>query len=388
MSRKRHLVDVASEDEMASQGPKKIGKSGGLAVLWVKSVNVQLQSYSQNHIDLSVQLENSQDCWRFTGVPVHLDEQTPASSYCPRTAGSCLYCSEELGRCLGPSTLEGVAAHIAACRADLSLWSKTVLKADKGNKKRLETELQRLSEGPRSSEVVERCAQLRHELERIAAHEETLWRQRSKEVWLREGDRNTGFFHRKASRRFQTNLITRLKNSAGLWVDNEKDIQQCIVDHFAHVYASNCPRQADIAKGTEHLRPVVDASMARELTMPYTETEVAHALFQMAPLKSPGPDGMFPIFFHKFWHIVRRDVVTCVLNLLNSYVMPKDLNATHIVLIPKCKRPEHLSQFRPISLCNVVYKIASKTIANRLKVFLDRIISPVQSAFCAGPAHL
>ncbi|KAL0442405.1 UNVERIFIED_CONTAM: hypothetical protein Slati_1963200 [Sesamum latifolium] len=447
LPRKRHLVDEASEDEVVSQGPSKgiggpwtvqvlgtmvqtnnpslvflaetkcdsrrienlkrkldmygfcipaKGKSGGLAVLWGKSVNVQLQSYSQNHIDLSVQLENSQDCWRFTGIygepevskrestwkllsQLHSQSQrawmcadhkallvrledTPIFS-CHRSrpwrfeaawlhSDQCeQIVANSWGRCLEPSNLDGVATHIAACRADLSLWSKMVLKADKGNKKRLESELQRVREGPRTPGVVERCAKLRQELERIAAHEETSWRQRNKEVWLREGDRNTGFFHRKASRRFQTNLISRIKNSEGVWVDNEKDIQQCIMDHFAQVCASNCPRQADIAKGTEYLRPVVDASMARELTMPYTETEVANALFQMAPLKSPGP---------------------------------MDFNATHIVLIPKCKCPEHLSQFRPISLCNVVYKIASKTIANRLKVFLDKIISPVQSAFVPG----
>lgn len=61
--------------------------------------------------------------------------------------------------------------------------------------------------------------------------------------------------------------------------------------------------------------------------------------------------------------------------------MPHDLNFTHVVLIPKVKEPQDMSQLRPIALCNVIYKIASKVLANWLKVFLPDIITPQQSAF-------
>ncbi|KAK4385468.1 hypothetical protein Sango_2670800 [Sesamum angolense] len=124
--------------------------------------------------------------------------------------------------------------------------------------------------------------------------------------------------------------------------------------------------------------------MRDDLLQPYTTSEVTKALFQMAPLKSPRADRMSPILFQKFWSIVNSDVIACVLNLLNSHVMAPNLNDTRLVLIPKCKHPEYLSQFQPISLCNVIYKIASKTIANRMKSILDRIISPSQSAFVPG----
>ena len=60
---------------------------------------------------------------------------------------------------------------------------------------------------------------------------------------------------------------------------------------------------------------------------------------------------------------------------------PPNFNDTHIVLIPKIKEPKHVSDYRPISLRNVAYTIASKAIANKLKKFLPSIISDTQSVF-------
>ncbi|KAL0409589.1 UNVERIFIED_CONTAM: hypothetical protein Sradi_1893300 [Sesamum radiatum] len=269
-------------------------------------------------------------------------------------------------------------------QTNLKRWSETALHVDRERVQFFERRLGYLLQGEVTPEVNQTIVDIRAELEGIAAHTKMVWRQCSKDLWLQEGDRNTWFFHRRASQRYRTNLITKIRNSEGAWVVLEEGIKDCILSHFGEVYHSNRPQAADISRGMAHLQPVVDASMGEELLQPYTAPEVTKALFQMAPLKSLGIDDMSPIFFQKFWHIVGKDVTSCVLNLLNSCIMPQGLNSTHLVLIPKCKNPEYLAQFRPISLCNVIYKIASKTIANRLKLLLDKIISPAQSSFMPG----
>jgi hypothetical protein len=72
------------------------------------------------------------------------------------------------------------------------------------------------------------------------------------------------------------------------------------------------------------------------------------------------------------------------MRVLRGQDNPASINNTFIVLIPKVTNPVELGQFRPISLCNVIYKIASKVLANRLKLLLLEIVSEEQSAFVRG----
>jgi len=113
----------------------------------------------------------------------------------------------------------------------------------------------------------------------------------------------------------------------------------------------------------------------------FTDDEVKTALFQMHPTKAPGPDGMNTLFFQYYWHIVGSDVSRAVIDYLNSRTMLSSTNLTHITLLPKRKNPDSMSHFRPISLRNVIFKIISKVLANKMKKIMGTIISDCQSAF-------
>ena len=62
-------------------------------------------------------------------------------------------------------------------------------------------------------------------------------------------------------------------------------------------------------------------------------------------------------------------------------LVPNHLNETLVTLIPKCKSPESLNNYRPISLCNSVYKIVSKILVERIRPYLNKLVSPFQTAF-------
>ena len=124
--------------------------------------------------------------------------------------------------------------------------------------------------------------------------------------------------------------------------------------------------------------------MNEMLKAEYTEEEIKEALDGMGDLKAPGADGMPAIFFKRYWSTVGEQVVSEVLHVLRGGRMPEGWNDTIVVLIPKVQNPDKMKDLRPISLCNVVYKLISKVIANRLKTILGKLVSPNQSAFVPG----
>jgi hypothetical protein len=124
--------------------------------------------------------------------------------------------------------------------------------------------------------------------------------------------------------------------------------------------------------------------MNDELVREFSHEEVKCALDAIGDMKAPGPDGMPALFYKQYWETVGAHVTREVPAVLNGGDMPKSWNDTIIALIPKVQNPEKVTDLRPISLCNVVYKLISKVLANRLKMILPDIITPTQSAFVPG----
>ena len=99
------------------------------------------------------------------------------------------------------------------------------------------------------------------------------------------------------------------------------------------------------------------------LSVEFVKKEVDEALKQMDPLKAPGPDGLPPLFFQKFWLTTGEEVSHTVLICLNSGSVTFTINHTFITLIRKVKNPSRVSDFHPIGLCNIIYKLVSKVVA-------------------------
>jgi hypothetical protein len=152
-----------------------------------------------------------------------------------------------------------------------------------------------------------------------------------------------------------------------------------VINYFSNLFTSSSGTRMD--ELLEHIDQRVSTQMNEQLCKEFTSQEVVEALDNIGDLKAPGLDGMHAIFYKNFWDVVGEKVTQEVLAVLNGGLMPADWNDTCIVLIPKVDSPDNMKDLRPISLCNVVYKLISKVLANRLKLILEEIISPNQSAF-------
>ena len=209
-----------------------------------------------------------------------------------------------------------------------------------------------------------------------------MWHQRSRALWLKDGDQNTKYFHSRATHRKRRNSLVMLRDVTGEPITDVHEIGNQFVRYYEDLFQA-APLE-EVEQVLAGINTSVTAEMNSKLIRPYTESEVAVALKQMSPLKAPGPDGMPPAFYQSYWKVVGKEVVQAVLSSINSGTLPPSINHTFVALIPKVKNLEQVTEYRPISLCNVIYKLISKVLANRLKEVLPTVIAETQSAFVPG----
>lgn len=122
----------------------------------------------------------------------------------------------------------------------------------------------------------------------------------------------------------------------------------------------------------------------RELMSDISEEEVKAVVFSRHPDKNPGPDGLNPAFYQSFWHIVKEDVVDFFKQFMITGELPNLANRTLVCLKPKVKEPQTMAELRSISLCNVLVRILSKVLSNKLRNCIGSIVPEKQSAFIEG----
>eukprot|EP00253_Pinus_taeda_P025221 PITA_25221 len=240
-------------------------------------------------------------------------------------------------------------------------------KEDFGNtfeeKQKLEKEMEEVQqqiilEG-RDEEMCKEESSLISQLVERRKQEEILWRQKSRINWLREGERNTKFFHQAMIQHRQRNRIFLIKNEAGEKVIEQDGIEQVLNDYHKGILTES---QDD--------RGVAINQICKEIPKMITE-EQNKGLMRAATLA-------------EVEEFLGQDILEVVEESRVKHRMWSGMNATFITLIPKTNNFEEAQGFRPIALCNVIYKIIATLVAKRLKPLLPSIISPEQTGFVEG----
>ena len=198
--------------------------------------------------------------------------------------------------------------------------------------------------------------------------------------WLREGDRNTKFFHRVTNSNRRINSIDRLSIDGTLTTD-QTAIGEGLVNFYSNLFSNEALR-----------RPLLDnlpfSSIAEEddlvLDRQFTKEEVWGVVKKMAGDKAPGPDGYTMAFFQGCWATIKNDAMAIFYDFHTHGSFVRSMNATFLALIPKKLGAVECKDFRPISLVLGVYKIIAKVLANRLKVVLEKVVSDSQNDFIGG----
>ena len=150
-----------------------------------------------------------------------------------------------------------------------------------------------------------------------------------------------------------------IKDHVGEWIYEESAIKEFFRSGFNNIYTSFFTSSSRVAPDVSQWQARLSDVEKESIDGIAMEEEIKSALWSLKAFKAPGPDGLHAGFFHRFWLVVGKSVIDVIKKIFTERTIPEYLNRTLIALIPKIQSPETLSNYRPISLCNTVYKIVT-----------------------------
>ncbi|GAA0140201.1 hypothetical protein LIER_35201 [Lithospermum erythrorhizon] len=228
-----------------------------------------------------------------------------------------------------------------------------------------------------------KCHELRERANFLSEAERSFISQKSGGKFLLEGDRCTKHFHSLIKRDNVRNSISHIVKSDGSCTSSPEEVSILLVDFYKELFGSSKevhPIDEDVVTNGY----ILSTADCISLVAPVLDIEIREALFDIGNEKAPGPDGFSSAFFKPRWDLVGGDVCRAVREFFVTGVLLKNWNHTILALLPKVTGSPRVSDFRPIGLTNVLYKVITKILSRRLSIFLPKLIDKAQGAFVQG----
>ncbi|XP_021757463.1 uncharacterized protein LOC110722503 [Chenopodium quinoa] len=270
-------------------------------------------------------------------------------------------------------------------RERLLAWCISHKKAWGINWKTLVSEVQQASLA--LSSRIDRCLFITTKDEKVVKAQAAFlfWRQRAKVKWDALGDFHSRLLFSLVQSQRRQNKICGLRDSSGVWQRDLEYIASIYFNFYKDLYSVSDYAYTQDSNWWDQLHlPYLSSAQQRLLMAPFSAQEIQSAIFGIDDNKSPGPNGFSSAFFKAHWADVGSSVVSAVQHFFAHGYMLKEWNRTFLVLLPKVENPELISQFRPIGLCNVIYKCVAKCLTGRLRLVLPSLVADYQNAFVLG----
>lgn len=220
--------------------------------------------------------------------------------------------------------------------------------------------------------------QIRERAFELASNIEAKWKQRSTCNWLANGDRNSKFFHALASSRLRRNLVLQIQQG-GQTITQPTEIRDAFTGAMRDILGTSSQVLSFDATALYDTNPTLD-----HLGVQFNLEEIELAVKQLANNKASGPDGLPNEFVKIYWEDLKHEILRIMNDFYDLTLDLKPFNEARIVMIPKVESSTDTSDFRPISVLNLIPKLISKILANRLRTSLPDLISCNQTAFVHG----